>query len=308
MTFPEHVQSMYVDVDGPVHYLDFGGPAGDATTTVVAVHGLGGASWNWTAIAPLLTDRVRLLAVDLAGHGRTPPVDGRRATVKANRRLLDRFIREVVGEPVVLMGNSMGGAISLMQAATSPDVVSGLVLVDPALPRPVLSPIDPRVAATFTAMSLPGVGEAVLRRRRRRRTPAQQVNDTLLLCCVDITRVPVDVVTLGVSLTEERFATNNDPGELLDAARSLVRMLTFPRTFRREMDAIRVPVLFLHGDHDRLVSIKAAQAIADAHPSWRFEIARGIGHVPQLEAPDWTASLVLDWLDNAHSVASSSTR
>jgi len=297
---------LFADLGGPVHYLDFGGPA-DAPP-IVAVHGLGGAAWNWAAIAPLLTDHVRLLAIDLAGHGRTPQVAGRAATVRANRVLLDRFIREIVGEPVVLMGNSMGGAISLMETAASPDVVTGLVLVDPALPRQALAPVDARVAATFAAMSVPGLGEALLQRRRRRRTAEQQVRDTLALCCVDVSRVPVDVVTLGVSLAEERFAATHDPGELLDAARSLVRMLTMSRGFRRNMATIRVPVLLVHGDRDRLVSVKVASAIAQAHPAWRFEIARGVGHVPQLEAPEWTASVVLDWLASAHNVASSSTR
>jgi len=77
------------------------------------------------------------------------------------------------------------------------------------------------------------------------------------------------------------------------------------------MARVNAPVLLVHGDADRLVSLRVAQAVADANPHWRFEIARGIGHVPQLEAPDWTAALVLDWadsLDSLTSVSSSSTR
>ena len=66
------------------------------------------------------------------------PAAGRSTTVGANRRLLDRFINEVAGEPVVLVGNSMGGMISILEAAASPDQVRGAVLVDPALPRPLL--------------------------------------------------------------------------------------------------------------------------------------------------------------------------
>lgn len=308
VTLPETVRSATVDLGGPTHYFDFGGlPDGPV---IVCVHGLGGAAWNWAAIAPLVTERARVLAIDLAGHGRTHAA-GRKTTVRANRALLDRFVREVVGEPVVLMGNSMGGAISLLQAAAAPEVVSGLVLVDPALPRPALAPIDPRVAATFAVMSLPGLGEAALNRRRRRRTPAQQVRETLALCCVDPGRIPPDVLALGIALTEERYGQPSGPADFLDAARSLVRMLARSRKFRDAMSRVRAPVLFIHGDADRLVSLRAAQAIADANPRWRFEIGRGIGHVPQLEAPDWTAALVLDWLDsldNLTSASSSSTR
>lgn len=308
VTLPATVRSTTVDLDGPTHYFDFGGPP--AGPVLVCVHGLGGAAWNWAAIAPLLTERFRVLALDLAGHGRTPAA-GRKTTVSANRRLLDRFVREVVGGPVVLMGNSMGGAISLLQAAAAPDLVDGLVLVDPALPRPALAPIDPRVAATFAVMSLPGLGEAALNRRRRRRTPEQQVRETLALCCVDPGRIDPDVLALGIALAEERLGQPAGPGDFLDAARSLVRMLARARKFRAAMARVDAPVLLVHGDADRLVSLRVAQAVAHANPHWRFEIARGIGHVPQLEAPDWTAALVLDWadsLDSLTSVSNSSTR
>jgi pimeloyl-ACP methyl ester carboxylesterase len=311
VTLPEAVRSATIDLDGPTHYFDFGGPADGPT--VVCVHGLGGAAWNWAALAPLLTGRCRVLALDLAGHGRTPAA-GRPTTVSANRRLLDRFIREVVGEPVVLICNSMGGAISLLEAAAAPDLVSGLVLVNPALPRPALAPIDPRVAATFALMSVPGVGEAALKRRRRRRTAEQQVRETLALCCVDARRIPPDVLALGIALTEERYGQPAGAADFLAAARSLVRMLARSGKFRAAMGRVSAPVLLIHGEADRLVSLRVAEAVAGANPHWRFEVGREIGHVPQLEAPDWTAALVLDWLDSLdspdsrHSVSNSSTR
>jgi pimeloyl-ACP methyl ester carboxylesterase len=43
-------------------------------------------------------------------------------------------------------------------------------------------------------------------------------------------------------------------------------------------------------------SIITARAAAARNPRWRFEIARGVGHVPQLEVPDWTVATILDWL------------
>jgi len=302
---PDGVQSLTVDLDGPVHYFDFGGPA-DAPV-IVAVHGLGGAGWNWAAVAPKLSKHYRMLALDLAGHGRTPAA-GRKTTVGANRRLLDRFLKTVVGQRVTLMGNSMGGAISLLEAAASPDLVEALVLVDPALPRPVLAPVDPLVALSFAVMSVPGLGEAAMRRRRGKRTPEQQVRETLALCCVDAMRIPPDVVAMGIALAEERAGYRYAARDFVAAARSLVRLLALSSRFRDAMRAVDVPVLMLHGDHDRLVPLRVAEGVAEANPRWRFEVARGIGHVPQLEAPDWTASVVLDWLAPLHKAESSSAR
>jgi len=49
-----------IDLDGPVHYVDFAGPGERAT--IVLVHGLGGSRLNWELFAPLLTSRARVLA------------------------------------------------------------------------------------------------------------------------------------------------------------------------------------------------------------------------------------------------------
>src|SRR6266536_3374129 len=138
-------RSRWIDLDGPVHYLDFGGPA--SGPTIVGVHGLGGAALNWSAIAPLLSGRYRVLAPDLAGHGLTQS-GGRATSVTANRALLHRFVETVPGSPVILMGNSMGGMISLLEASAAPEAVAGLVLIDPALPFVAARP-DPLVAAMF---------------------------------------------------------------------------------------------------------------------------------------------------------------
>src|ERR1022692_3612 len=119
---PAGGRSRWIDLDGPVHYLDFGGPA--RGPVIVCVHGLGGSAVNWSAIAPLLTGGYRMLAPDLAGHGLTQSL-GRGADVAANRALLHRFIGSVSASPVILMGNSMGGMISLLEAGAAPDAVAG---------------------------------------------------------------------------------------------------------------------------------------------------------------------------------------
>jgi pimeloyl-ACP methyl ester carboxylesterase len=104
--------SRWADLGGPLHYLDFGGPAGGPL--IVCVHGLGGSAANWVAVAPLLTGGCRVLAPDLAGHGLTQS-RGRGTGVAANRALLHRFLASVAPGPVILMGNSMGGMISLLE-------------------------------------------------------------------------------------------------------------------------------------------------------------------------------------------------
>ena len=287
--------SRTIDLGGYTHYLDLAGP--DDVPPLVCVHGLGGSHVNWTAVAPDLADRQRVYVPDLAGHGLTFP-DRRGTDVDSNQRLLDRFLREVVGRPVVLMGNSMGGMISLLQTARNPETVSGLVLVDPAIPGPIQR-LDPSVARTFATYAVPGMANALLARRRSRLTPAQQVQEVLDTCCVDTDRVPRDLIDRQVALATRRQTVGGVDGAYINAARSVMLHLVRRTGILAAMRAVEVPVLLLQGDRDRLVPVEAAHAAAAAYPEWDVRIAKGVGHVPQMEAPDWTVQQVREWVDAA---------
>lgn len=285
--------SRWVDLDGPVHYVDHGGPAG--APMVVCVHGLGGSLVNWAALAPLLTPSCRVLALDLAGFGHTK--SGSRSTsVQANQRLLRRFLHEIAGTPAILIGNSMGGLISILQADADPDSVAGLVLIDPALPVGLRARPDPLVVATFAAFAVPAVGRRLLAYRRTASSAQTAADDLLRLCCADPSRVPADVVEQHVQVAARRRYYDDVDAELLGAAQSLLWVLADRRRYQEMQRGIDVPVLLLHGDRDRLVPIAAAREAARANPTWRFRVAEGVGHVPQLEVPDWTADQILAWL------------
>jgi pimeloyl-ACP methyl ester carboxylesterase len=287
--------SRWVDLGGPVHYVDYGGP--DEGPLLVCVHGLGGSLVNWAAVAPTLSRTCRVLALDLAGFGRTQG-SGRSTSVLANQRLLHRFLVEVAGKPAILVGNSMGGMISAIQASAHPETVAGLVLIDPALPVDVRTRSHPLVALTFAGLITPGIGAAVLARRRRTRTAEQAALDVLRLCCVDPSRIHADVIEQHLALARERRGYANIDAELVTATRSLMWMLTRQRPYAAMLRRIQVPVLLLHGDRDRLVPIGAAHAAAAANPSWRFAVAHDVGHVPQLEVPDWTIAQITNWLES----------
>jgi len=290
--------SRWTDLGGPMHWIDHGGPQG--APLVVLVHGLGGSHANWSSLAPLLTGEYRVIAPDLAGFGLT--VGGpRSAAIPANRRLLDQFLAEVAGEPVILVGNSMGGLISAMEAAKHPEAVSRLVLIDPALPIPVSWP-DPVVTAMFGEFLLPKRARRALARRRGPKTSEQLAVDLLALVCADPGRVDPAVVEEHKALARRRVDDRHANRDFLIAARSLQPFLgTGRRRFSAMLHSITQPVLLLHGDKDRLINVRAARQAARNNPSWTFAVASGVGHVPQLEDPQWTADQIIAFL-KAHPI------
>lgn len=101
------------------------GPDGPAQ--VLAIHGLTGHGRRWEVLSENRLPDVSVVAPDLLGHGRSSwdapwTID---ANVAALADLLD--------EPVVVVGHSFGGAVALSLAAARPDLVTSLVLLDPAV-------------------------------------------------------------------------------------------------------------------------------------------------------------------------------
>jgi pimeloyl-ACP methyl ester carboxylesterase len=193
--------------------------------------------------------------------------------------------------------------ISIFTAASAPKAISGLVLLDPALPGGRRT-LDPLVTAQFVLYALPFVGERFLWFRRRRHSALHRVREMLELCGVDPDAFPSDIIDRSVTLLEERRDVDGMDKAFLAAARSLLKLLVDPRSYRGAMAGITAPVLLVQGDRDRLVPVAAARAAAEQHPHWRYLELAGVGHVPQLQVPDTVAKEILTWLEETAEIPS----
>ncbi len=102
---------------------------GDAGPVVVFVHGLFGQGKNWTTVAKGLADRHRVMLVDLPNHGHSPWSE--RVDYLDMAALVAAEL-ESVGEPVTLVGHSMGGKVAMQLALRRPELLRALVVVDVA--------------------------------------------------------------------------------------------------------------------------------------------------------------------------------
>jgi pimeloyl-ACP methyl ester carboxylesterase len=288
------MESKHVELGGPVHYADFGGNHGPP---IVLVHGLGGSHLNWSAVGPSLASRGRVLAPDLVGFGRTRP-DSRSSSIDANLVVLDRFLREVVREPAIVIGNSMGGMLSMRQAAANPASVSALILVGPALIRPPRGTLDRQLATIFALQSVPLLGERMLKKRRAKVSSDRMVDELLALCCVDPSRISPALIVEAKALARERGGWAGVDDRYLEAARSLMRLLFIHAAdVYADIASVKAPTLVVHGTHDRLVPIESSMKVARRRPDWRIEVLEDTGHIPQLEAPEMFLQRVNCWLD-----------
>lgn len=296
---PARTSTTLVDVDGPVHVTDFGGPADGQV--LVLVHGLASSHVAWGALADELTADHRVLAVDLPGHGRTPTA-GRSAGVKDAAVVLARVLDVLELPPVTLVGHSMGAAASVLAAAASPGAVDRLVLLAPPLPRRGLTFVSPALLPHVALCVWPEAGRRALHRRLARRGTLDHVLAGLRLTCGSLDAVAHVVPALVEELEAARAAGEDPISSFVEAARSVGLLVAEGRTYREAIAAAPADTLVLHGTQDRVLTASGLEEVRRLRPDWQVELMAATGHSPHMEAPTRTARLLTDFLTTRRSL------
>jgi pimeloyl-ACP methyl ester carboxylesterase len=283
------MRSRWVNLGAPVHYADYGGDG----QAMVMLHGLGGSFIEWMLLAPLLTSHFRVLALDMWGFGRTE-VNGRKSTIYNNQELTAAFIAEVAGSDATVVGHSMGGLVAMMLAARHPEVVSNLVLVDPAVPPVAEStPIIPRPILNVLLQSVT-VGNTVGVLMGKVLGPERLVTDTVRRAVADVDAVNPKLMRAMVELERQRLEAGSPYVGYVHARNSIGSVIRDRGVFEREVVApIAAPTLLIQGSSDPIISSEGIERLHRRRPDWVVEIIEGAGHNPNMEVPGRVAELML---------------
>lgn len=272
--------SQFIELQGMSVHLRDEGPRDDPIPLLL-LHGTSASLHTWDGWAQTLTERRRVLRVDLPGFGLTGPFpDG-------NYRMAHytAFIRELLDklgvQQVVLVGNSLGGQIAWETARAYPQRVSKLILVDAAgFPLNSTSvPIGFRIArmpALATLMSnilpRPLIESSV----RNVYGNPDQVTPQLVDRYYELSLREGNRAALI-----QRFSQRDDP--TLNPAR---------------ISQLDVPTLILWGGRDRLIPPANAKQFNAAIRDSQLQIFETLGHVPQEEDPVSTVAAVEAFLSH----------
>jgi pimeloyl-ACP methyl ester carboxylesterase len=284
---------------GPVDGADDGAPRERA----LYVHGLGGASTNWTDLAALLAVRFEGWSLDLPGFGRSQPPPRTRYSIRGHVRAVVDVLEHVAaqpgdaaGRPVHLLGNSLGGLVSLLVASRRPDLVASLTLISPAMP---VYRVPPAFSRAMLLLLLPGV-PSLAERRLAGITPEQNVRAMIRMCFGEPGRVPRERVEQAVQEMRERAEQPWADRALTRSMRGLITsyLRVGAANAWRSARALRLPTLVIWGERDKLVDPALAPRLAAAIPDARLLVLERVGHVAMLEAPEPTARAVLGMVEN----------
>jgi pimeloyl-ACP methyl ester carboxylesterase len=277
---------------GPVDGTDDAAPRERA----LYVHGLGGASTNWTDLAALLSVRFDGWAVDLPGFGRSQPASGQRYTIRGHARAVVDLLEHIAaqpgeaqGRPVHLLGNSLGGLVTLLVAARRPDLVASLTLISPSMP---VYRVPPAFSRLLLLLLLPGIS-GLAEKRMAGIAPEQHVRGMLDICFGDPSRVPKERIDEAIEEMRDRGGQPWADRALVRSMRGLLTSYLKVNGAWRMAARLRPPTLVIWGDRDRLVDARLAPRLAATIPDARLLVLEGVGHVAMLEQPEQTARAVL---------------
>lgn len=267
-----------------IAYRDVGtGPA------ILLLHNGGSSSSIWRHQIEALAERHRVVAVDLPGFGRSPR-PSTPARLADLVELIEALIRTEDLAPVLLVGNCMGTNIAVSLARRSPEMVTGVLAVNPLTE----ASFDGGRIGLLHRMERLAAGPTRVVRSLSRRLRAPR---------------PVGVATLRFQLGDKGVAAgvHHDPELLACQVRSdqlpaLVDVLDDMDaygTLDREEASTGRPVWIVWGAQNRVLSRRKAAHLQRTLAAERVEVLQGTGHLPMLEDPDTVTALIDDLVERA---------
>lgn len=269
-----------------VHYKE----AGEGEPTLILLHGFGASLFSWREVMAPLADDHRVIAFDRPAFGLTQrPLRSEWGTAAEWRRgipygaeaqadLTIALMDKLGVKRAVLVGNSAGGAISIITALKYPERVEALVLISPAV---------------YTG----GANEAV---RWLLQTPQVQHIGPLIArriqdWGVDFARSAWHNPAL---ITDEVWQGYMKPLQIENWDRALWELTAASSANRLDerIDELTLPVLVITGDDDRIVPTVQSERLAQKLPMSALEVIPACGHVAHEECPEPTLAAINQFL------------
>jgi pimeloyl-ACP methyl ester carboxylesterase len=269
----------FMEIDGQrLHYTDTKGTG----PVIVMIHGLGGTLRNYTyALVDKLSGQFRVIAVDRPGSGYSVRPDDAPAKLSAQADTLAKFMRALGLKQPLLVGHSLGGALSLAIALDHPDCAGALALIAPLtqaqddVPKPfqglvVYSPTLRKIIAWTLAIPM-----------SIRRAPK------LLKIVFGPDAVPADYPTRGGGLLGLRPKSfYNTSSDLVAVNDDLPGMMT-------RYGGLTIPLGMLFAKGDRILDYRSqGEAMKQQCPALDLVLMEEHGHMLPVTAPERTADLI----------------
>lgn len=256
---------------------------------LLLVHGFGASTDHWRKNIQGLQSDFEVWAIDLLGFGRSGKPNGEYSGQLWRDQLQD-FITEVIGQPVILAGNSLGGYGSLCVASQCPSTAKGVILLNSAGPftetdpRPELPLWKKMVSQTMRSLFRQDWVSFLIFQWTRRRSI---IRKTLL-------KVYLDPNAVTDQLVEEIYRPSCDPG----AAQVFASVFKSPQGEKVDvlLNQLSCPLLLIWGEGDPWMNCRERSRKFHQYYPQLQEYFLKAGHCPHDEVPEQVNTIIRSWV------------
>lgn len=256
---------------------------------LLLVHGFGASTDHWRKNIAGLAETFEVWAIDLLGFGRSAKPNWQYSGDLWRDQLHD-FITEVMGQPAVLAGNSLGGYASLCVAAQRPQSALGLVLLNSAgpftntLPAPEPNLVRDAMKNSMKWLFLQDWASFLIFQYTRRKSVIRKT----------LEKVYLDKTAVTEQLVEDIYRPSCDAGA------AQVFASVFKTAGGEKVDVLlsqlSCPLLMLWGEGDPWMNAKERGILFRRHYPQLTEYYLKAGHCPHDEIPDQVNELINHWV------------
>ncbi|HAX78200.1 MAG TPA: alpha/beta hydrolase [Cyanobacteria bacterium UBA11372] len=274
----------------PIYYVK-AGKRQSQRPPLLLIHGFGASTDHWRKNILGLSPDFEVWAIDLLGFGRSAKPNWQYSGNLWRDQLYD-FVTEVIGQPAVLAGNSLGGYAGLCLAAQRPSSAAGLVLVNSAGPFTEIKPQpqpDPFRKLWGDAVL------SILRQPWANYLLFQYIRQPWVIRQT-LEKVYLDKSAVTEQLVEEIYRPSCDPG----AMQVFASVFSTPQGEKVDalLGKLACPLLMLWGEGDPWMNSRERGAKFRQFYPELTEHYLPAGHCPHDEVPDKVNTLLAEWVSS----------
>lgn len=246
---------------------------------VVMLHGIGSNSAAWAEQLSSLAHSHRMIALDAPGYGGSDGLSTEAPWARDYGAALELLLNELGVTRAHLVGISLGALIAAAFAARCPSAVASLVLSNVAVGHAARSPSERKKLLEARISDIETLGAAGLADKRSPRLMGPDASEA----------ARTKVRNLMAQLRPDGYA-------------QAARMLSQEDIFEH-LRGWKGPTLVVASTEDAVTPLESVRPVAEACPGARFEEIAGVGHQPQIEAPQRFNAVVEAFLQSVQELA-----
>jgi pimeloyl-ACP methyl ester carboxylesterase len=274
--------------DQLIYYVRAGNQQPDRPPLLL-IHGFGASTDHWRKNISGLSQDFEVWAIDLLGFGRSAKPNWQYSG-NLWRDQLHEFIQQVIGQPTVLAGNSLGGYASLCVAAQCPQSTAGLILINSAGP---FTDIQGTTKPDPIREVLGSVVQTLFRQDWASFLLFQYVRQKSLIRKT-LEKVYLDQSAVTEQLVEEIYRPSCDPGA--DKVFASVFRTSQGEKVDVLLHQLTCPLLMLWGEADPWINARERGAKFRSYHPQLTEHYLQAGHCPHDEVPEQVNGLIQAWV------------